>query len=131
MDDDFKRMFFEEARELLLVLEQSLMELEQRQGERAHLDKTFRAAHSLKGGAAMVGLAAIAEFTNGIEAVLDRVRSGALAVDSDVISTLLEARDHLSAAVETEAAGRPMPAPSELVNRLSALLRDRPPDRPP
>jgi two-component system, chemotaxis family, sensor kinase CheA len=129
LEDDFKRMFFEEARELLLVLEQSLMELEQRQDERAHLDKTFRAAHSLKGGAAMVGLAAIAEFTHGMETVLDRVRSGSLAVDSDVISTLLEARDHLAAAVEGESAGRPIPAAPDLVNRLSALLRDRPPDR--
>ena len=33
------------------------------------------------------------EFTHGIEAVLDRIRSGHLAVDSDIITTLLEARD--------------------------------------
>src|SRR3954449_6227089 len=97
-------MFFEEARELLISLEEGLMDLERRQGDRAHLDKTFRAAHSLKGAAAMVGLATLAEFTNGIETVLDRVRAGSLAVDSDIITTLLEARDHLAAMVEAEAA---------------------------
>ena len=32
------------------------MDLERRQGDRAHLDKTFRAAHTIKGAAAMVGL---------------------------------------------------------------------------
>src|SRR5437868_8715162 len=87
-DDHFREMFYEEARELLIGLEEGLMDLERRLGDRAHLDKTFRAAHSLKGAAAMVGLKAISEFTHGIEAVLDRVRAGALAVDSDIITTL-------------------------------------------
>ena len=48
-DDHFREMFYEEARELLISLEEGLMDLERRQGDRAHLDKTFRAAHSLKG----------------------------------------------------------------------------------
>jgi two-component system, chemotaxis family, sensor kinase CheA len=116
-------MFFEEARELLIGLEEGLMDLERRQGDRAHLDRTFRAAHSLKGAAAMVGLAKLAEFTHGIEAVLDRVRSGSLAVDSDVITTLLESRDHLVAMVEAEAAQSPILASNELTQRLSDLLR--------
>ena len=109
-DDRFREMFYEEARELLISLEEGLMDLERRQSDRAHLDKTFRAAHSLKGAAAMVGLASIAEFTHGIEAVLDRIRAGLLAVDSDIITTLLEARDHLAAMVEAEAARSPIPA---------------------
>jgi two-component system, chemotaxis family, sensor kinase CheA len=123
-DDRFLQMFFEEARELLLSLEEGLMDLERRQSDRAHLDRTFRAAHSIKGAAAMVGLGAIAEFTHLIEAVLDRIRSASLPIDSDVISTLLDGRDHLSTAVEAEANRSPIPAPSELVRRLSALLRD-------
>src|SRR6516165_5313179 len=119
-------MFYEEARELLISLEEGLMELERRQSDRAHLDRTFRAAHSLKGAAAMVGLPAIAEFTHGIEAVLDRIRVGTLAVDSDIITTLLEARDHLAAMVESEAASAPIPVPSELNQRLASLLLDAP-----
>ena len=81
-------MFYEEARELLISLEEGLMDLERRQTDRAHLDRTFRAAHSLKGAAAMVGLGAIAEFTHGIEAVLERIRAGSLPVDSDIITLL-------------------------------------------
>ena len=118
-DDRFREMFYEEARELLISLEEGLMDLERRQSDRAHLDRTFRAAHSLKGAAAMVGLAAIAEFTHGIEAVLDRIRGGALAVDSDIITTLLEARDHLATMVEAEAAKSPIPPSGELTQRLS------------
>ena len=132
-DDRFLQMFFEEARELLLSLEEGLMELERRQGDRSHLDRTFRAAHSIKGAAAMVGLGAIAEFTHGIEAVLDRIRAGTLAIDSDLISTLLDARDHLSVAVEAEAAHAPIPAPVDLNRRLNSLLGEAaaPPPPPP
>jgi two-component system chemotaxis sensor kinase CheA len=132
-DDRFRLMFYEEARELLIKLEEGLVELERRQGDRAHLDSTFRAAHSIKGAAGMVGLGALAEFTHGIEAVLDRIRSGRLAVDSDIITTLLEARDHLAAMVEAEAAGSPIAASAELNQRLAALLRDpsQPPPAPP
>jgi two-component system chemotaxis sensor kinase CheA len=116
-------MFFEEARELLIGLEEGLMDLERRQSDRAHLDRTFRAAHSLKGAAAMVGLGAIAEFTHGIEAVLDRIRGGELSADSDIITTLLESRDHLAMMVEAEAVKAPIPASGELTQRLSVLLR--------
>ncbi len=126
-DDRFREMFFEEARELLISLEEGLMDLERRQGDRAHLDKTFRAAHSIKGAAAMVGLEPIARFTHGIEAVLDRIRSGSLAVDSDIITTLLESRDHLAAMVEGDSAGSPVPGSGELSQRLSDLLRVTPP----
>lgn len=135
-DDRFREMFYEEARELLISLEEGLMELERRQGDRAHLDKTFRAAHSLKGAAAMVGLGAIAEFTHGIEAVLEKIRTGGLAVDSDIITTLLESRDHLAAMVEGEAANSPIPGSGHLSQRLVALLASpgkgpKPPDDPP
>ncbi len=129
-DDRFREMFYEEARELLISLEEGLMDLERRQGDRAHLDRTFRAAHSLKGAAAMVGLAMLAEFTHGIEAVLDRIRAGTMAVDSEIITTLLESRDHLAAMVESESAGSPIPASSELTHRLQDLLRNPGPGGP-
>ncbi|MGZ3430797.1 MAG: Hpt domain-containing protein [Isosphaeraceae bacterium] len=119
-------MFFEKAREHLISLEEGLMDLERRQGDRAHLDKTFRAAHTIKGAAAMVGLEPIARFTHGIEAVLEKIRTGSLAVDSDIITTLLESRDHLAAMVEGYAAGSPVPGSGDLSQRLSDLLRVTP-----
>lgn len=123
-DDRFRLMFYEEARELLISLEEGLVELERRQGDRAHLDQTFRAAHSIKGAAGMVGLGAIAEFTHGLETVLDRIRAGKLAVDSDIITTLLEAKDHLATMVEGEAADSPVAPSSNLSQRLADLVRD-------
>ncbi len=73
----------------------------------------------------MVGLASISEFTHGIEAVLERIRSGLLPVDSDIITTLLEARDHLAAMVEAEAAKSPIPPSRELTQRLASFCAGR------
>ncbi|MBX6314647.1 MAG: Hpt domain-containing protein, partial [Isosphaeraceae bacterium] len=122
-NDRFLSLFLDEARELLQALEAGLVDLEARQGDRAHLDRTFRAAHTLKGAAGMVGLAAIAEFTHGVEAVLDRIRAGRLGVRAEVITPLLQARDHLAAAVEAEAEGRSLTAPPDLVEQLAALVQ--------
>src|SRR5208337_3782587 len=46
---------------------------------------------------------------------------------SDIITTLLEARDHLAAMVEGDAAGSPIPGSGDLSQRLSDLLRVAPP----
>lgn len=123
MDDRFLDMFFEEARELLMVLEEGLMELESRQGDRAFLDKVFRSAHSIKGAAAMVGLSNVAGFTDRIETVLDKIRSQAVAVDSDIISTLLESRDQLSHLIDSAEAGSYVEPNPALLHRLEQFIK--------
>ncbi len=123
MDDRFLDMFYEEARELLMVLEEGLMELESRQGDRAFVDKVFRAAHSIKGAAAMVGLGSIAGFTDRIETVLDKIRSQTVPVDSQIISVLLEARDQLTAQVEAAATGESTEPSPQLIASLEYISR--------
>jgi two-component system, chemotaxis family, sensor kinase CheA len=119
--DRFRQMFFEEASELLDMFNDGLTLLNQRPPDRTVCDKTFRAIHSLKGAANMVGLAVLAEFAHAIEAVVGRVRDGSLEVDSRVNTTLAAARAYLQAMVEAEAAGSPIPASEELTESLRVL----------
>ena len=121
MNDRFLSLFFEEAQELLQALEAGLMDLELRQGDREHLDRTFRAAHTLKGAAGMVGLRPIAEFTHKVEAVLDDIRSGRMAVTREAITILLRAKDHLGAALDAATGGRTTEAPADLEEALVGL----------
>ncbi len=132
MDDTFLSMFFEEARELLQALEAGLLELEERQGDREHLDRTFRAAHTLKGAAGMVGLRSIADFMHKVEAVLDDIRAGRLAVTRGAITVLLRAKDHLGASLDAAVAGRALETPAELEQALTGLKEGRlaPPSGP-
>jgi two-component system chemotaxis sensor kinase CheA len=55
----------------------------------------FRAAHSIKGGSATFGFVAIAEFTHGVETLLDEMRQGTRAVTTDSVQVLLRACDCL------------------------------------
>ena len=51
----FYQTFFEEADELLAQMEQLLVDLDIDAPEKEHLNAIFRAAHSIKGGAATFG----------------------------------------------------------------------------
>ena len=86
--DLMREMFFEEASELLASLEKGLANLEAVALDRPRLDQVYRAAHSLKGAAGMVGYPAIAELALAIERVLGQVRSGAASVDPELARSL-------------------------------------------
>jgi two-component system, chemotaxis family, sensor kinase CheA len=99
-----REMFFEEASELLAGLEKGLGNLEAVALDRARLDQVYRAAHSLKGAAGMVGYPAIAELALAIERVLGQVRSGAASVDPELARSVASKRDELAAVVQAEEA---------------------------
>ncbi len=97
-NDDMKAFhaaFFEEAHELLDDLEQELLVLESSPDDTELLNTIFRCAHSIKGGSATFGLTDIAQFTHGLETLLDRVRKSQVAVDRALVEILLESLDHL------------------------------------
>jgi two-component system chemotaxis sensor kinase CheA len=71
--------------------------LEAGAGQSDALKVVFRAAHTLKGNAASLGFAEIAETTHELENVLDCLRGGSLAVSKPVIDLLLESVDALRA----------------------------------
>jgi two-component system chemotaxis sensor kinase CheA len=95
--DALVRLFFEESEEGLAAMEQALLGLEERPHDRAALQTLFRVAHTLKGNAGSLGFADLAAATHGIEAVLDRLRGGALGMTREVGGLLLESVDVLRA----------------------------------
>lgn len=76
----FYQTFFEEAEELLVEMEQLLLGLDIESPDPEHLNAIFRAAHSIKGGAATFGFAALTETTHIFENLLDRTRRQELAL---------------------------------------------------
>jgi two-component system chemotaxis sensor kinase CheA len=97
MTDRHVEAYREEASELLVELEGSLLELEDRPGDAELVGRVFRAMHTLKGSGAMFGFDAIAAFTHEVETVFDNVREGRIAVTPALIGATLAARDHIQA----------------------------------
>lgn len=91
----FYQTFFEEAEELLVEMEQLLLGLDIESPDAEHLNAIFRAAHSIKGGAATFGFAALTETTHIFENLLDRTRRQELALTRTIIDTFLETKDVL------------------------------------
>ncbi len=91
----FSEAFFAEAVELLAEAEQLLLALDTGAPGLDQLDAIFRAAHSIKGGAATFGFVALTETTHLLESLLDRARQGRLALTPRVIDTFLATKDAL------------------------------------
>ncbi|HEX5353544.1 MAG TPA: chemotaxis protein CheA [Rhodanobacteraceae bacterium] len=99
----FHQTFFDESLEGLDVMEDALLALEH--GAQAHgvqdpgagdpelVNAIFRAAHSIKGGAATFGFGDVAAFTHVLESLLDEVRGGRRAADAEIIELLLQSVD--------------------------------------
>jgi two-component system chemotaxis sensor kinase CheA len=103
---EIAKIFFEESHEGLDAMEAGLLRLDASTG-REDIDTIFRAAHSIKGGSATFGFAEIAEFTHGVETLLDEMRQGARPVTADCVQVLLRACDCLRAMVAAAQAERP------------------------
>ena len=91
--DHAYQFFTEEAPELLQILEAGLLTLDQRSTAKVH--NLMRAAHSLKGGAASVGLETIATLAHRLENILKALYSDSLEVDTALENDLLRAYDCL------------------------------------
>ncbi|KIG02398.1 CheA signal transduction histidine kinase [Burkholderia sp. MR1] len=92
----FYQTFFDEADELLAQMEQLLLVLDIANPDPEDLAAIFRAAHSIKGGAATFGFTALTETTHILESLLDRARNNELVLRRDMIDTFLATKDVLS-----------------------------------
>ncbi|MCC7549519.1 MAG: chemotaxis protein CheW [Burkholderiales bacterium] len=91
----FHAVFFEEANEHLESLESLLLSLDLAEPDAEQLNAIFRAAHSIKGGAATFGFRDVAELTHALETLLDRLRKQELQPTRPMVDALLAGGDIL------------------------------------
>ena len=133
MDDEralLLQTFQADAVENLARLEEGLIALEQRPDDVELVHGVFRAMHSLKGDASLVGFDRLGELADRAEDVLEGLRARSVPVTRALIGALLEAADVLGALVEGALAGRgdPSAAQVETFNRLARVARGLPVD---
>ncbi|WP_414062862.1 chemotaxis protein CheA [Rahnella inusitata] len=90
---DFYQTFFDEADELLADMEQHLLLLDPDAPDVEQLNAIFRAAHSIKGGAATFGFTVLQETTHLLENLLDGARRAEMSLSTDIINLFLETKD--------------------------------------
>lgn len=94
--------FIEESRDHLTTIEQGLLSLRDSLADGELINELFRAAHSIKGGAAMLNLGAIQRVAHRMEDFFNvfRSREGRVPVDQHLESLLLQGYDVLAMLLE-------------------------------
>lgn len=92
--DQAYQFFIQEAPELLQVIETDLLALREERST-AKIHNMMRAAHSIKGGAASVGLEIIKTLAHSLEDIFKGLHNPELEIDADVENLLLQAYDCL------------------------------------
>ena len=92
----FHQVFFDETDEHLATMESVLLGVDLNQPDSEDLNAIFRAAHSIKGGAATFGFADLADLTHVLENLLDKVRKGSMPLTAPMVDACLSAKDVLA-----------------------------------
>lgn len=120
--EELQMDFLNESAFMLEQYEEYMMRLENSENPVKDLTDIFRVAHSVKGGAAAVGLADLCKFAHVMEDLLDLLRSRPELVNSTVISLLLQSGDELKNRIGSLQQGQNNPwDPSALKTELVAL----------
>jgi two-component system chemotaxis sensor kinase CheA len=122
--NEYLQTFVVECRELLEQMEEALLRVEQAADDPEIINAIFRAAHTIKGSAGMFGIDPIVEFTHAAESVLDQVRSGELAMSSELAALFIQVHDHLGSLIDLVAEdSQPSPDIDSRGNSLIAQLK--------
>lgn len=120
--DNLKEIFLQECGENLDTLENGLLRMGEGENDADLLNEVFRAAHSIKGGAATLGFSALAELTHHMETLLDEMRSGKRGVCEDDVEILLSSLDVLREILDMSISGDDSEHP--LFHPLEKKLQD-------
>jgi two-component system, chemotaxis family, sensor kinase CheA len=104
-NEELNQAFQEEAKEIFVELEATLLELNENSDDKELVQKAFRALHTIKGSGSMFGFDKVAAFTHNLENAYDEVREGRLKVTLELIDLTLAGLDQIKVMMD-EAAGR-------------------------
>lgn len=122
-NEELLKDFFIEANLQVELLEQNILSIENDPGDSDAVDEIFRAAHTLKGGAATVQMTELAEFTHVVEDLLDEIRDGKVIITGEVVDGLLSSIDVVKAMLEARSEGYVYDEDiSEIKNALKSVL---------
>ena len=91
-----RKVFVMESEDRLQQMEAALLQLEKDPQDQEAINVLFRAAHTIKGSAGVVGLEEVSRFMHVLENTLDDVRGGSLEVTGDFVELLLSCHDFVT-----------------------------------
>src|SRR5437868_635439 len=106
-DPEMCALFRAESEEHLETLDHGLLRLETQPDDRATLEEVFRAAHSVKGSARMLGVASVEKIAHQLEDELSAARRGATALTPEVFDRFHHGLDAIRKLIREAVTGEP------------------------
>jgi len=122
VDDELLVEFLLEMAELISRTEADLLTLELSADNTATVSSLFRYVHTIKGGAGIIGLDSLVDYTHAFESLLDEIRNNRLNLTDEIISLLLRSKDCLAGFL-SQATGAGNLDEAEVAATRSAALR--------
>lgn len=128
MSRDAMKEFIAEGEELLESFHRDLVKIDDSLKEKSRIppeliNSVFRAAHTLKGMSAMVGLRKISELAHKAEDLLDRLRMGRMELSGEAMLVLFEGAEVLRKGMELARVGKGEEVQTEpLLKRIEGVL---------
>lgn len=117
-DPELIEIFTQEARDLLITIDQSLHEWHATPADRTLVPEIQRDLHTLKGGARMVNLKAMGDLGHAMESLLASIADNQVDVSESMFKDLYEAKDELQDMFESVREGN-----MELVERPGLIQK--------
>jgi two-component system chemotaxis sensor kinase CheA len=102
----YAELFLAESREHLSTINRLLLEWERDPQASEPVAGIFRAMHTIKGMAATMGYAKVADLAHRTESLLDLLRGGERTASDELFELLFKSADSLDQAIEASVAGR-------------------------
>jgi two-component system chemotaxis sensor kinase CheA len=118
----YRKLFVSESREFLRQMNDSMVQLEERPGDRELVDQMFRACHSIKGMAGMMNMKTVQDTAHALEDILGAVRDGRLEPTGRVAEAVYKGLDALDAMVLAVEGGQEISDATPLINELRASI---------
>lgn len=141
-EERIKRLFLLEAEEHLQTLENMLVDLKATMADSESVNEMYRAAHSVKGGAAMLGFNSVQKIAHRLEDCFKILKDNPVNIDSTVETEFVKGYDVLKELVDRiqgpyglreeegeEMVQKALPFFTDLENHLNNLLKGRKPTK--
>ncbi|MDD9951724.1 MAG: chemotaxis protein CheW [Zetaproteobacteria bacterium] len=100
-ESETRKVYFQEAMEILEDLEPAVLDLETDPGNEDLINRIFRGVHTLKGGSHVLACHEITEFMHHLEDLLNQLRNRVMSVSAGLINVLLAGLDQIAQMIQS------------------------------
>ena len=126
----YSKLFVNESREYLRALNEAMIELEGKPGDKELIEAMFRACHTIKGMAGMMNFKAVTETSHALEDLLNALRNDTIDQTDEVAEAIFRGLDALEGMVSAVERSEEIAEVPGLVEELRGIASGAPSKKP-